>query len=974
MTTKKRSKKATPVETLSEFDSLVQHVLAQGSHELDDLSIVRQSADKALANDSDSEQDLSQFQKMLDGTCAMDSVRNLEGVETIRGAGAELVRQTEAGAKLRESLNAIPLIAPGSRVPMGYLIVFGRTGWVLAVDSAARANVVRSADYRLTLENYFTLTIARLITRYQVSRVHVAAFHRLVRHRQVMAPLLAALTDPEHRTGCQVFSDLGEMDLRTGPGKMMFDMGAQIAEITYVGAVSGLSKGVHYLPLTGLWPKGEKQLPACGYQFRGANDQTPVPDVEKAGVIRDVVTRYLAGDTFDTIARHLGETYGYVHGVAADRQGAKRIDELAYPGTAVKNLLLSGLPLWLTGRYNYTCRIPQWLDNEHLRTEIRRKHGNPEKKITETSFTIDFHHDELPGGTWLDAKKLEAAIQKLAATSPSALRDLRAGFTVEDTNLADRLLGGISPKQVSLGGRGESREDRKPLAGIGEWIDGDTQFRLSARHKTNYVLISRPVSQAFDAARRPQGWRPGAKTVIHLGTSELHVGLAEAIADAIEAGVPWARSLDDNGTGEIVPGDEKTIRGIADQIDAARARLALNERKLDAALRTGSEKTIDRLTVAGEQIEQEIATLSVQLGQAQAAVTSGRLLDPLAVGELGNVRNVLAALAQVEDRAPAELNNQLKALLVDLRVKPVDHDIYVEVSAKVQLMTSDGPLVLGPIVTKIRSNRWHYQRSNRAQMIFETMFRDGRSLEEAAPIAGYQDVLEPARHVHARLAKDDLIPVKGLRSALIYCPLPDVRRVIWAELQARETGQPFQVPAGIDPAYAAQVRKTYTDPSFTWTAAWCSDSHRLAREVIAAVAATGDVGMPWDTLLGDVLPAIGFTGSKSEIVEIATGKGSSQRARGVVVYDAIVERSTPWHNHAERRVWAKSCPYCGTRTLTHVLRVPEIPGGLLCETCRRTPSLPTVIYPVEYLTRWSGARGTGSTKTSKLRQGTLKEN
>lgn len=940
---------------------------------LEDLVIIRQSAKRALKNEMESGDalDLSQFQKMGKNTCDMPSVRDLPGADVIRANAAALVRQDANGAKLREALGAIPLTAPGARIAAGYLVIFEKVGYVLMVYSAAKASVTRGADYRITLENTFTSMISRLVARYQVRRLHVAKFSRLVRHTAVMSELYNTLTLAEYAV--TVYSEYGKMVMNTDVGQRMFTEMAKFCEFDYRQSVSRLTGGWHEAALNGAWPKSESQLPAFGYKLRSDVDPTPVPDPAQQDLVAAVVAQYAAGDSLGKIAESLA-TKGYVHAVATTRTGAASIADLAYPTTAVRNLLISGLPLWLTGRYVYDAGVPQWLKNEDLLQELKLRHSDwEEKKIQQVQIIIDFHHEDLPNGEWTDRKTLEKAIKRLAATSPSAHRQLTASFSERDAALATRLLGGITPQVINLGGRPGNSGQVKPLAGIGEWIDGDTQYRISARHKTNYVLLARSADEAFDAARRPRGWADNAERRAYISPAELHRALAVSIAQALDLGTDWSRTAVEL---PVVPeATDALITNLAAAVEVAQGELEATEARMQSAIRTKSEKTLDRLTLQAEKIEAEIIALNMQLAQAQATVSNARGLDPLAIAELGPVRDTLAALAETEDRAPLALNDWLRKLLVDLQIRPVDKNLFLEISSKIQVLTSDGPVVLGPITTKIRSNSWHYQRSNRAEVLAEAFLRDGKSLEEASELAGYKDVIEPARHLHRFLREDDLIPSKGRRAAIIYCPIVEVRRVIWAEYEARQARGAFQVPAGIDPAFAAHVRSTYTSAD-EWAMSWCSDSHRLSRAAIAA-AQTADVatGLSWDSLVGEILPTAGFSVSKSAIVELAAGKGADQAGsttRTVSQFDPVLERSAPWHRHADRRVWARACPYCGTRTLTHVLRVPEVPGGMICTSCRHVPSLPTVTLPADYLRNWAGPRGTGGGKAGS-RQGTIED-
>ena len=96
--------------------------------------------------------------------------------------------------------------------------------------------------------------------------------------------------------------------------------------------------------------------------------------------------------------------------------------------------------------------------------------------------------------------------------------------------------------------------------------------------------------------------------------------------------------------------------------------------------------------------------------------------------------------------------------------------------------------------------------------------------------------------------------------------------------------------------------------------------------------------------------------------ELIRGKGAQNdgKDRFRIVNDPVIEATGSLHNRVkDRKVRARKCPFCHTRTLTHVVRVPEVLGGMLCTACRRSPHTPTVVFPEDYLRMWVGPRGVG---------------
>ena len=84
----------------------------------------------------------------------------------------------------------------------------------------------------------------------------------------------------------------------------------------------------------------------------------------------------------------------------------------------------------------------------------------------------------------------------------------------------------------------------------------------------------------------------------------------------------------------------------------------------------------------------------------------------------------------------------------------------------------------------------------------------------------------------AGIPKNVKMPVRiasrGLRSALLDCPLAEVRHAVWAALVPAEA----QVADYLTAAYRDHVAATYLDPNMVWVLIWAADTHVFRRRLM----------------------------------------------------------------------------------------------------------------------------------------------
>lgn len=865
------------------------------------------------------------------------------GVETVLGHGAKLVEKTQEGEALRALYNPRTLFGGVSgRMVIGWILEVEGTPFILSLYSAAKTNEQETNDY--------TDALAAFLKRHTVGALYTGPFSRLVRSKEHAMDL----KDAGRKAGTTIHAyGRYPADLTTESGREIFDRMVDEAVWDYNLTVERLTRGSHALLMEGQYPKSEDALPALGYTFKetapGARkvDRTPIPDLTKLDLVRDLLT-WGASDLTDLqIAERLASKHGWGSGALRAKldDPTATVMDARYPATAVRQLW-KHIDLFETGKYIYEARIP--VSEEKVRADVA-EHAVKIGMEAIVSVELDFHHEMLPDGRWVD---------------PAVIRLCR--------EKRERL------EKAAPQGRAASADgERKPLAGLAEWIDGKTQYKLSARHSSFYLLTARDASLSTTKRDKRAGWtEDGHEVVAKISPADLHQTLGEAIVDNLDSlGVEYNRTI----TTHTVVGSDPT-----EIIAAAEHQLALARRKAKraaveyaAAVENYEEHeteanyaTMREALAAKAEAEQTVRDAEKRLADVDAAAQSD---DPITVEvevEVDDLSRALAALIQTEDRAPAGLNLALRNCLVNLRLTPTEDGTEVDVSCCVRVGTDEGPIEVGPIVCRVK-NRQRVAHKTRRTNLLALMLRDGKSIEEAAHAGGYSDTRIARRRVLAELESTGLITSKGLRSAILDCPIIDARRVVWAEIEAKRTGTPFQLPKGVNRAYASHIRATYIDNEQNWLTAWCSDSHQASRTAIAAVETAGKKGMRWDDLVEQVAPGIGAFDLRTLTVELVNGKGTHGTGARIQ-YEPVLERSDPWHRHADRRVWARRCPYCETRTLTHVLRVPEVPGGLLCTKCAHAPSMPEVKFPADYLRRWAGPRGFGKGRGKQL-SGTVED-
>jgi DNA invertase Pin-like site-specific DNA recombinase len=803
-----RATRASRVVRKAAVDSIDHYVVRH-------LVVIRESAKKAARGIVG----MTEFALVGQQTLDRQEVRNLPGASVLRPILDDIIANNAEGRALRESMNAITIVDNDNpKIVVGYFIKFEDVGYFLCVISATKP-IVKVENNLVDMTNTFTVALARLITRYRVEHLHAGRFDRLVRNTLVATDLQTALVANKtfvHTSG-------GTLNMTEKNDQSMFTFQAAMAEASVKSVVGTLTNGWHGRAEAGKWPFAESALPALGYRLVSEHDTTIIPDLNQLELVRDLIT-WAADEnmTLTDIATKLAEIHGCGSATLRMRLNNPKatILDSRYPETAVLGLLRNGLPMWLDGTYPLTVRIPHIVGKKDLREKVQEIVEDKDANGVEyaqpiATFNLPLNHQQLPGGKWANRKTIEAAIR---------LRIIEA-----------------APKSR---GRAATTGDRKPLAGIAEWIDGSTQYRLSARHKDTYRIIARNAKKAVDANGNRRGWSDREEDDIRavIRPSELHQALAAAVADQLGT-TQYTRVM--TGARTI---DEQVVAD-SERLDKLETELATYEKRERAArfdYEAARDLAIDKPTeanrnavgeflVARNEAQAEVAALAKRIAAAKTLGETGRNIAPGARISVERLMVAMQELSATEDKASPVLNAALRDLLVDMRCKLTDDNLRVIVETKLHLGTTDGPIVVGPIVAEV-PNRRGGMRAARKDAMFERVFRDGMSFDEAAADCGYTNTHEALRFLRDWMVKANVIPSKGLRSAAVDCPIREAKLVIYEMHEAAREGRAFRTPKGVDPAYAEHVRATYADNT-TWGGNWHSGNPTPSRVIVSQVVA-----------------------------------------------------------------------------------------------------------------------------------------
>ena len=682
-----------------------------------------------------------------------------------------------------------------------------------------------------------------------------------------------------------------------------------------------------------------------------------------------------AGQPWCAVGERAGSLAILAKGASDIKHSSGRtIADLTWKGTAIKRVFTHNHELFTTG-----IRTTRWHGKIQGGAEYG-KHGKPQ------SYTLP----ELKAMTALQRKKAEKGYFVVS---------LNWGVPMLPDTFGDPCPYGVPWATWALmakryeqeaavtrtRGGADQHRDKKPLVGPHEWVVGENRYAIVTNRLATYELHTRDHLITG-------GWKghPG-RTLAVWRSEDHHRSLGESTADlAGRLGDKAAALVLTRAPDLAVPVQTKRMRLLA-EANSMRVQASSIKAQVDAIPELARILTAEGMTAqaleqyaAAADLHKELERLRQAGTAAEAAAAAATDSEPnrQARAEFATIKAVAAGLLAYSDKAPYRLKDACSVLYHDHRAELINDGLSIRWTVTVHVTLEDrsvGTHQLSGVVPNRRrsqsgANPETYDRVARLWFTSPTAV----SFEDLATHLGWQ-ADEVRRKVavwlgYRAIPKHLKMPVRivsrGLRSALLDCPLAEVRHAMWAALVPAERQVADYLPA----PYRDHVAATYLDPTAVWVLNWAADTHIFRRRLMDLCLQQPQraVGVRIDAAAAAL--AIGET----DIATFSRDYKINPRRNGSPAYPATFERVIPFGRYdgsmppEKKRVRPLRCPHpdCegrkGARTggwCTTILRVPELAQwAVLCPDCRRVPDLTKadLRFPLGYFTPWVGPRGFAS--------------
>jgi hypothetical protein len=838
--------------------------------------------------------------KMIEQTLA--SYASDASVAKALSVGILPLLRTDDGVAVREQLAVRVLYAPDGRSKeLGVLFRIGEDWFLYALTTAGRTS--------FDGENGFVDALVETLRELRPAELVAGPFSRLVRRLDLASRVSPVLK--EGRTTVRTYEVPGGMDHNTIGGEEQWNMLAKAAEWDYRANLTRLLTGVVYELKNNRYPRAASSLPPGYRKGAGGQKHGVEPDPSQRHLVRTLIELAASDKTHDDIVNELAELdVRSRHPRHVKTGDAPRIDRVANPSAMVTGLF-AHLPLYLDGTYRFTheMTLPH-LDEFHGLAVHRQAPGD----YGFLSVDLDFG---LPDGGWHDCEVIQAAIHK-------------------------RLIAPEVEKQTP-----RNPDLVKPLASLGQHLDRTAGFEydLHSSDQGAYVLRRRPLEEAFvDGRRLPFDDNEG-ELLGRFAAGNLHAAVARAL-ETIGDGVPSSLAC-----ASREPTDQ-LIADLRDRLEAAnRAATGARDelvRALDDESKQQYRDIVDREVALATQLRSEL----VEVERRPAAETL-QLLD----GQ--QLAAVIATLKSTDDRAPVAVNRLLRRLITKFRIVASPREPIARLTLHVTLRTDDGPVILGPLEAlatngsvgvNAKNPGWSKAHRQRNHRIVELLLLGEGSPEEVQEIWRGENFDSRSYKRRMLEALRDVVPTSGALAAIIDCPILDTRRAVLGPLLKRD------LPHGLDTGLAKEFARIYASKTFYWPNGWCPGGMTRRRQTLLFLdeyAKPADDGLDAAVLRArldlDHATLNGF-------IHDSTAKPGYNRSK-TRTYPCLEDiggwLSEPRSKYVPHPVVVRRCPHCQQRKLLQPLKVPEVPGQLLCTNCRRE-WLTGRRYPDAYFLPWDG--------------------
>jgi hypothetical protein len=709
-------------------------------------------------------------------------------------------------------------------------------------------------------------------------------------------------------------------------------------------------------------------------------DKQVEPRPEAAAILQEIAPAIATGVPWDTVGRTAGRLGVRARaGTDVKYETGRTLDQLAHPGSALKELFADGrLELYTTGK-----RTVRWHAKIQGGADYGR-HGRP------TMYTLD----DLLAMTPAQRKKAEKGYFEVTFDWGLVMlpgRDGRLcpwGVPYATWAKVEERLAAEAAVERSRGAANRKR-DKKPLVGPHEWVIDGIRYAIVSNRTGTYELHCR-------AAHLTGGWKvePG-RTLASWRSGDHHAAVGSALADiAAELGdlVAPLQVLRTRQEQAEQPTLKETLRRQAADARKEAAELVKQADAIPELARTLTANGMVEAAIAQYAQEPELRRQTRErLKEAEQldarADTEGDSAPGEVKADFGQLIAVAAGLMAYPVKAPYQLADAAGTILHNQRAQVSGQGLTVELTATVVLRLTDGTIGTYPLTVTVPNRRrgGHDLDPSLFERVARMWFTSPDAISFAA--LGTQlgwDADEVRRKVGVFLGVRggvpknmtlvERIPSPCLRTAILDCPIPEVRHAVWAALKPKEA----RVANYLTADFRAHIQATYLDPGFVWPDYWAGDTHVFRRLLTALCLAQAQ---PLGGVRVDAAARALGVGER----EILTWSrpyqvGSGNRAPA---YPATVERVIPFDRANSalppdlKRVRAVRCPHrdCpGNKRgrsggwCTVILRVPETARwAVLCPDCLRVPdpAMSRVRFPENYLRRWEGPRGFGTTNAGR---------
>lgn len=819
-------------------------------------------------------------------------------LEALIQHGARVLKTGADGDQLRRHLGAEALYGndSSSNKPTAWAINLGRCRIIYALASAGKTDASG-------LENSWVNVLAEEIRSNAPANLHTGPFSRLVRNKDVSAPLLVALRRSGTRVHC-LESPEGFL-VNNESGSMLWGGLVASAHSEWVATLHRLQTGSVFHSKNGRWPRGGP-LPVIGYkreQEKNKGASRVVPDESQRALVRTIIETAASGISEEDALLEISKAGGLSRRPQGNNIEQPSLEDLNDYKSAVRHIW-QHLPTYLSGEYvsQQANTLPGLVDC--LGVPVHRDNHEDNGYF---QFRIPFG---IPEGGWHDEDLIKLAIKQR-----------------------------LSQRQ-KVGGKASPFELIKPLTGLGSFIVNGYEYRLMGDDSTYQVRRRPHVSTPSNVSKgfpQYEGELVGRFTIV-----KLHRTVASLLRDLVlevKSDVVCAHKV------EVKPAYLDDLLNRAHEAEQIASRM-----RSFAGAATDPEEQDAYRAQATEQIglakslkQQHKELVTVQDRQVTFADTS----KILAIAEL---------LDQSDGGEPPSLRKALYQVISDLQIDTEINEPIAQISLSAIVRTDFGAITLGPVTRPILNTAGTKRVKPNPEEESERNIRLAYNLLMTNPDTSVREMLEIQGRAERRRLSDvlrSLLPNPQAASALLDCPIPEVQRVVLNELFFKYGYSPLPLPDDLDPLWVQEIAAIYLQPSWDWNKkSWASGDATWARKLVSWV----------HRYYGDE-NGVEINVAREQM-NLNAAQLYSLISKEVYRYKTVfrsrtapIEYVTKYAKHARskepRRLRIVLCPHCGTRELPHILRVPELPEGFLCSKCCRSPNS-NIIFPTQYLQPWVG--------------------